>query len=284
MFSVNIALNDEFDGGGTFFDGLIDNDFGEPVVQYPIAPGHAVAHRSTQRHGGAPTSKGIREILVFFLTARRVGGSCSNVERSFYLKEMAEYEENSFKLQCLQLATQQDPLDAEAHFWSAFYLLNGDPSYEDVELGIDYLESAARLCPSDARTLVLLGSAYSTRWAMAREAGRLNLHCEEEMEKTVAVLTRALHLEKRCTAVGCNEDTNVAAALLILGEIFVDKERYHEAIQYLKKVETALEQHHCPQHIKSSMLASASELMDECKIRLACSPLSKKPMSEEEIF
>jgi len=58
IYSVNIALNshkDEdgngFSGGGTFFEGLTDDE-AMSSIQRPVAPGHAVFHHTTTRHAG----------------------------------------------------------------------------------------------------------------------------------------------------------------------------------------------------------------------------------------
>jgi tetratricopeptide (TPR) repeat protein len=255
-------------------DGLIDNDAGEPLVQHAATPGHAIAHRSTERHGGGPTKVvtsscapphgGIREILVLFLTTRQENRA-PPVERSFYLKEMARASP-SIRLTCYQLAAQENPLDAEAHFWAGFYnmLEEDNPDYHGINRGIRYLETAATLCPTDARTLSYLGSAYSRRWNHVQEFGiSSDLVEEEEMEKTVLALKRAVYLEDVCSHIGCNEDMNVAAALLTLGEIFVYKQDYRQAIQYLQAIEHKL--HGCPNNVRDSILGDAVTLMNECR-------------------
>jgi len=62
LVSVNVALNsheydpssdeDRFEGGGTFFEGLIRNPKDMKLILRPIGAGHAVAHLSTERHAG----------------------------------------------------------------------------------------------------------------------------------------------------------------------------------------------------------------------------------------
>jgi hypothetical protein len=58
IYSVNIALNSHkddsengFTGGGTFFEGLADDD-NISCVQRPVSPGHAILHHTTARHAG----------------------------------------------------------------------------------------------------------------------------------------------------------------------------------------------------------------------------------------
>ncbi len=59
IYSVNIALNSHksdfnekgFTGGGTFFEALAD-DKNLSSVQRPVSPGHAIFHKTTERHAG----------------------------------------------------------------------------------------------------------------------------------------------------------------------------------------------------------------------------------------
>ena len=61
VLSFNIALNErgEYEGGGTWFEGL-----GRSV---PIEKGHVCCHASGVLHGGHPISSGTRYILVAFV-------------------------------------------------------------------------------------------------------------------------------------------------------------------------------------------------------------------------
>eukprot|EP00804_Cyclotella_cryptica_P030863 CCRYP_018361-RA/>CCRYP_018361-RA protein AED:0.02 eAED:0.02 QI:248/-1/1/1/-1/1/1/932/791 len=58
IYSVNIALNSHkddsengFTGGGTFFEGLTDDEK-ISCIQRPVSPGHAILHHTTARHAG----------------------------------------------------------------------------------------------------------------------------------------------------------------------------------------------------------------------------------------
>ncbi|KAL3773130.1 hypothetical protein ACHAWO_011798 [Cyclotella atomus] len=65
LVTANIALNDwtEYEGGGTFVEGLPD------FMNNPIRlqKGHVLLHPGDVRHGGAPITKGIRYVLVCFI-------------------------------------------------------------------------------------------------------------------------------------------------------------------------------------------------------------------------
>jgi hypothetical protein len=85
LVSVNIMLNDNFEGGGTYFDNQNTND-GEmdennnlkeqQRIIIPLKPsgglGCCVAHSSNERHAGAGTTRGVRDILVIFLSLQEL--------------------------------------------------------------------------------------------------------------------------------------------------------------------------------------------------------------------
>lgn len=65
LLTANIALNnlDEYDGGGTYVEGLpsfMDN----PIR---LQKGHCLLHPGDVRHGGAPILRGVRYVLVCFI-------------------------------------------------------------------------------------------------------------------------------------------------------------------------------------------------------------------------
>ena len=61
VLSFNIALNErfEYEGGGTWFEGL--------GTSLPIERGHVCCHASGVLHGGHPITSGVRYILVAFV-------------------------------------------------------------------------------------------------------------------------------------------------------------------------------------------------------------------------
>ena len=70
LVSVNIMLNSktEFEGGGTFFENqLLMEGSAEPLK--PIDVGYCLAHSASERHAGAGTTNGVRDILVIFVSA-----------------------------------------------------------------------------------------------------------------------------------------------------------------------------------------------------------------------
>jgi hypothetical protein len=78
LVSVNIMLNspEHFEGGGTFFENqLLGTAEVEATATATIQPhkpsgvGYCLAHSASERHAGAGTTTGVRDILVIFVSA-----------------------------------------------------------------------------------------------------------------------------------------------------------------------------------------------------------------------
>jgi tetratricopeptide (TPR) repeat protein len=253
---------------------------------------------------------------------------CSRVERGFYLREMARalsLPSSSIRScfcpshlripllrQCYELAAELNPLDSEAHFWTGFYWMQqGDQhlerktsslwdSWKAIRLGINHLETSARLCPTDARTYAYLGSAYTTQWQffcnniletcdndnttvqtvnMKHDKPSIHLVEKEELEKTTRVLQRAVWLEDACTrALGCRSSSSnsststddadiIATALLSLGEMFIYQGQYSTALDYLMRVDAKAQA--CPAKVRHALIRTALSLRRECLERLS---------------
>jgi len=314
VVSVNIALNphehgeykdneneDEergFIGGGTFFEDLLaDNGEdggggGSPILR-PTGTGHAVAHLSTKRHAGAPTTSGIREILVFFLTQRgtkeiKTGSSGSMsisttmdtntntrastrnqfpaIERAFHLKMKSREMQGRGALVCLDLAIQQNPNDGEAHFLKGSQLMRGgnenyasnnnnesqaispqqehQQRWEEIHQSLHHLNEAKELSSYDARVNFFAGLAYKQRLAFIKRTGQMDPQstsmsdCSDseegkELEETMRNLQRAVDLYGIYQNYGISSDfdSDIVMAILTLGEVYIQMDRYSDAIQ-----------------------------------------------------
>jgi len=72
LVSVNIMLNsaDDFEGGGTFFENQLLGPTAEHIKPLrPSGVGYCLAHSASERHAGAGTTTGVRDILVLFVSA-----------------------------------------------------------------------------------------------------------------------------------------------------------------------------------------------------------------------
>ena len=259
IYSVNIALNahkdddpvNGFTGGGTFIEALAIGD--DETVRRPVAPGHALLHRTTLRHAGAPTTSGIRDILVIFLTARRPETPINNeytygIETGMRLQAMAKELPRDQCIRGLDLARSFDPKNSEMSYWLGVHLLQGDPDdptnkrWEEICRGIETLEASTELNPADARAHYHLGMAISTRhkYAMRTKRAHLLPPAADSANRMIEVFEEAIRLEKRCEEAGCKNDLNVAASYLTLGEFMARLHNFDKAVEYLSQVESTL--------------------------------------------
>jgi hypothetical protein len=227
IYSVNIALNshqDDFKGGGTFLERLVDNKHGNDVIQRPCGPGHALIHSATERHAGAPTTEGIRDILVLFLTTRQ-DSKATGIERGHRLKALIERSPIPVRIDCLKLAIKENPLDGEAFMWIGLYELNGDGKdpasvqrWNEINSSVEHLKTAAYLSPCSGRVRYFLGMALDARVNILIQFRDDDdkFVVEKEMKDVVDELEKCLQIESECKKAGCNNDIDEAAVLLKL--------------------------------------------------------------------
>jgi len=288
IYSVNIALNSHkddsengFTGGGTFFEGLAEDD-NMSCIQRPVSPGHAILHHTTARHAGAPTTGGIRDILVIFLTARHPqdrsrAENTYRIERPMRLQTIAKQLPREKLIPCLVLARENDPKNSEMSYWLGVHLLQGDSSdesddrWKEICRGVENLESATKLSPTDARAHYHLGMAIATRHKYAMRTRRAHLlpPAAEAAASLIAAFESAVRLEKRCERAGCKNGINVAAAYLSLGDFMTRLKNYSKALEYLCQVESAIKDAgDIEENWATSMLDEVSAITDFCRAEL----------------
>lgn len=286
MISINIALNSHefdnitgdsgFEGGGTFFEDLITKEEDENPIVRPSGPGHAVAHKSTVRHAGTPTTSGVREILVFFLTLREADSSprAPPVERAFHLKMNAKMADipRSAKLKCFELAIQENPEDAEAHFLRGIELMrnsNEQDRWQEINQSVFHLNKAANLAPFDARIKCFAGIARKTRLVFAQRAGNEELALDEvkELETVANSLENSIALHDSYQSFGISSDFEVATALLSFGEVLAKLKRYQEAIESVSHLVGKASFPH--EDAKEDAMKQSQALINYCKNELS---------------
>ena len=214
MVSVNIALNDrmEFDGGGTLFEHQLLTAFqGREPIPTPLIPkgaGHAIIHPCQERHAGAATYDGIRDILVLFITERyrteepilleslpsfRMSSPTPPLEFNARLKAKAvtipkigtETDRRLQKVVHHRLAVEMHPEDGEA--WH--YLANSLRDYSNENGRMDWnvklliciiqcLQKSCHLSPCDARTYNSLGVGWMEVQKVIMMDGKEDEHME----------------------------------------------------------------------------------------------------------
>ncbi|KAL7542951.1 hypothetical protein ACHAXR_012244, partial [Thalassiosira sp. AJA248-18] len=257
IYSVNIALNahkdeDEngFTGGGTFMEALTTVDEFDNI-QLPISPGHAIVHKTTQRHAGAPTTSGVRDILVIFLTARRPESVESDentwrVERTMlWLQSIAKELHRDKLIPALKLARSNDPINSEVPYLLGVYLIQGDihdptddERWAEICQGVESLKLSTVLNPADARAHYHHGMGISTRhkYAMRTKRAHLLPPAKEAAEDLIKALETAIRLEGECEKAGCSNGLNLAEAYLALGDFMARLKNFDRAITYLNQV------------------------------------------------
>ncbi len=198
LVSVNIMLNsdNQFEGGGTFFEDQMRqkmNDKGLPGrinTIYPLKPsgvGQALAHLSSKRHAGAGTTSGVRDIMVIFLSAKRINESndwigAPLIEKAARLKSKAreyskdcktEQESILYRIVSQRLAIENAPNDGEAWHYFGMAIHDFIKTYNAssldrnttrilLQLCISCLKYAIKLTPCDGRLSNNLGLCSET--------------------------------------------------------------------------------------------------------------------------
>ena len=155
-------------------------------IQRPTAPGHAIIHKTMQRHAEAPTTSGLRDILVNFLTARRMVKSYNRdntwrIERAMRLQSIGKELDRDKLIPSLGLARDNDSTNSEVPYWLGVHLFRGDMTDEsderwaELSQGVESLKASTLLNPADAQAHYHLGMAISTRHKFAMHTKRVHL-------------------------------------------------------------------------------------------------------------
>uniref|UniRef100_A0A7R9Z211 Fe2OG dioxygenase domain-containing protein n=1 Tax=Pseudictyota dubia TaxID=2749911 RepID=A0A7R9Z211_9STRA len=241
LISVNIKLNSEFQGGGTFMDAQLASR--GKMAKQPIKPegvGRAFLHKSSQRHAGAAIESGVRDILVIFLTATNIGIKADSasppVERATRLKGMHSLETdhwllanyNRMALDCVQT-------DSEAwhYLGMSLYFLSATEDCDVIHgsslahLAVDVLNVAIQCNPNDARL-------YNS---LALGLGRT----KADPSLIQAAFQKGLKLHKLSEEVGCDVKRDLAALAYNYGLFMMGQGRFEEAFEILQLIDTESE-------------------------------------------
>ena len=222
MFSINIALSDRnsFKGGGTFFQ-----DFQK--VYHPIGRGFGLGHLSSTRHAGAGTTDGVRDILVFFVTASPL----MSVESAMRCKGVM----NSFSFsseKCYKAAIDMNPLDSEAWQFFGTSTLDSLPKVTNENLSevIKLLEKAESLSPNDARVHNNLGLILQKQLPFIES----NEDKSKIRSKIESHFKRALEILEVSSSSGCDVHFEECSVRLNLGLWLSYDDKWEEVINILR--------------------------------------------------
>jgi len=305
IVSVNIMLNsdNEFEGGGTFFENQMRvvkvseleiydvdeyNDDTSANRRYamhkrlkPLKPtgiGQAVAHLSSQRHAGTGTTKGCRDILVLFLTAKKKKDenrlinmksdnqsiiqnyNAPTMERAARLKVNArghaaktcttKEEEILHRMAYLRLTIENTPFDGEAWHYLGMALrdyakknTNSDVFHSCIKC----LERALILSPCDGRLCNNIGLTYETLFNCAnnnkisneKDDSEANFHTAYEQAFVTKYFTRSQKLHDIAEDIGCDVLFDSDMTCLNHGLYVSNQDRFSDAAEILRRFENA---------------------------------------------
>ena len=268
LVSVNIMLNsnDEFDGGGTFFeDQLLSSNVEEAVKPVrPIGPGHAVMHLSSDRHAGSGIYGGVRDILVMFVTAARTDHLENNenhpyhfpkappLERCARLKSLARPASHVFedpldaafcRAYYQRLAVTENRNDGEAwHYlgmalWDCYNAVTQNEGSKHMladrdisaKASISCLEKASELTPCDARLFNNLGLVFG------KASSSMNMTISSPVEQ---YYERAIALHRASKMAGCDVGPELDAAMLNYGLWLANKDEFRQSVNILSQIDS----------------------------------------------
>jgi len=263
IVSVNIALNDKkgFDGGGTFFEHQLSkiayylNHDPHSKKLKPLLPkgaGHAIFHPSFIRHAGAATSRGIRDILVIFLTAKRFHQEKTYIPSfemnarlkaaSGLLKQKILRKENveiNFwkKVYYQRLAVEAVLNDGEAwHFlgMSLLDLLDNTSFFSNSEnmvldCIITCLETAKKYTPFDERVYNNLGIVLQRKYRHSPS--------QRLIQQILQCFHTSILFQEAIIEAGCQLNyATYFATRLNLGLFYANRNEFQSAYQYLTPI------------------------------------------------
>ena len=243
MYSVNIALNDrnagDFEGGGTFFEELISLSsnggvFNSLPTLHTDGLGYGLAHLSSTRHAGSGTYKGVRDIIVFFITALPLlpvefAMRCKGLSTDTQLRIPHTTKEDYYRA---SLAKNDN--DSESWQFLAMSLLekstrNKDLSKKVLDLIISFLDKAESLSPSDPRIHNNFSLVLQKRLAfLTDEDSKISEQMRVEYH-----YRRALTLVQACSEAGCEIKNDECSVRLNYGLWLSYQDRFEEAYSIL---------------------------------------------------
>lgn len=240
LVSINIMLNEGFEGGGTFFENQLGSDELQPLK--PLGIGHALAHYSSERHAGSATLRGVRDILVIFVSADE-----SSV-KSAILKQCRSHceAENAndvvggllCRIDHQLMAIEITPHDGEAwqYLGNSLMDLSSIPSWQESQVklllyALECFQTAALYTPCDSRV-------YNNMGLVCVRLSKLgpDVVSDGYSQKAEQAYQKAWELLKKSEAAGCDVVNDFDALTLNYGLHVSNQDRFNEARAILERL------------------------------------------------
>lgn len=238
VVSVNIMLNEpgDFHGGGTFFENqLMTDDSCAPLKPHGL--GHCLAHYSSERHAGANTYQGVRDIMVLFIMADQKPPP--PLMRNTRLKQCRDVCSSNDIMQSIQcrisrqlLAAKLYPEDGEAYQYLGTALMdyaaissksNLKLANSALEVAVQCLQHASKLTPCDARVYNNLGLALSKK--ISRNP--------QDIASIINAYEKSLKLLERSEQIGCDVQDDMDSVRLNYGLYLSNQNSFEQAASVL---------------------------------------------------
>ena len=238
IVSVNVMLNEGFEGGGTFFE----NQHSTHPLKPRNGPGHALAHYSHERHAGAGTSKGVRDILVLFISAKDPLPRLVNARLKQGRDRCRHLQDPLHSLLCRvthqRLAIQTVSEDGEAFQYLGSVLMeysqylkeattdNQQPigSTEALVQAVRCFQKAQQLTPGDARVY--------NNWAIT--LAKLEDQADTDLGPAGQVYQKGFDLLRQAEQAGCLVADDLDSLSLNYGLYLANQDNFCEASAVLE--------------------------------------------------
>lgn len=242
IYSINIMMNhqENFQGGGTLFENQLRSKSKIDPIK-PVGPGQLIAHPSQERHAGAATTKGTRDIMVIFIISvdptlrpmrlRQTRDACKNMTA-----------ENALmcKMKRLYLALRQDPGDGEALQYMGTALLEYSEMVKEsddmlrrvLEKTLTFLEASTTISPHDSRGWNSFGLLTS----------RPILATSKNVLSPNICFGKAIEALESIQAAGCDAEEELQGYRLNLALYHANRDEFSQAVDVLGNMPAKLDQ------------------------------------------
>jgi hypothetical protein len=278
IVSVNVMLNeqDEFEGGGTFFENQLRNGTNVHPLK-PLGEGYCLTHFSSERHAGAATVAGVRDVLVVFVMARQENAVAPLLIQNARLKqsarsdcqEMCDNDNKSAILCRIQhqlMAIEAVPGDGEAFQYLGTALIDFTSVCDSQErntildAAIDCLRHATIFSPCDSRVYSNLGVALSRRYPNSLE----------HESRTVEAYQKSREILEQSREAGCDVEDEWDSVSLNYGLFLANIDRFADSVCALDRTARKKEEDSVDTTTTTSQVVDdAHRLWQFCKRKMA---------------